>query len=74
VTPVRWTVAGMALVFLSVIAWDIRLAFDGVPGNTISGVVMGEALQHPWVALVVVFALGVLCGHFFWPQDKEARW
>lgn len=43
---------------------DIFWAVDGIPGNTISEVMLKYALMHP----LIPFAFGVLCGHLFWFQ------
>jgi hypothetical protein len=47
--------------------WDIFVAANSSPGDTISEVVLEVALRHP----IVPFALGVLCGHWFWPQTPR---
>lgn len=43
-------------------AYDIYLAANGVPGDTISEVMRTVARKHP----IIPFAAGVIFGHFFW--------
>ena len=49
-----------ASVTAAVLAFDVWLALDGTPGNTIS--------QTVWASKSVplAFAAGFLCGHLFW--------
>lgn len=49
-----------------IILWDIYVAVEPTPGDTISEVLLGWAMQHP----IIPFAIGVVCGHLFWPQGK----
>jgi hypothetical protein len=46
------------------IIYDIAIAYFYGSGPTISRVIHDWAYGNP----VVAFALGVLCGHFFWSQ------
>lgn len=64
-------VALLACVALLVV-WDIHVAVseaDKAPGEgaTISEVTLGFAKRHP----VLPFAVGVICGHLFWPQIRR---
>jgi hypothetical protein len=54
-------------VTIGLIAWDIHLATNPVQGDTISEIILKLAYQHP----VLPFIVGILCGHFFWPQRVE---
>lgn len=47
----------------ALVIWDIALALDKIPRNTISQAIVD--LSRKWS--VVPFAIGVLCGHWFWP-------
>jgi hypothetical protein len=46
------------------IGWDIYVAANPTPGDTISEITLAFAQKHP----VLPFALGVIMGHLFWPQ------
>ena len=46
------------------IGWDVYVAVNGVPGDTISELTLGWAQNHP----IIPMAVGVVCGHLFWPQ------
>ena len=50
----------------ALIVWDVFAAAFGGPGATISELTLGTSLRHP----VIPFAVGVVCGHLFWPQKK----
>lgn len=43
------------------IAWDIVVAANGIPGDTISEITMGIAQAAP----IIPLAVGVICGHLF---------
>jgi uncharacterized membrane protein len=47
------------------IGWDIVVAVNKIPGDTISEIVLGYARSSP----IIPFAFGVLMGHLFWPQS-----
>lgn len=59
-----------ALVLLALavvlLIWDIALATDQIPANTISAAV------HEWGSRFwfVLIGIGVLIGHFFWPLQS----
>ena len=53
----------LVAVALALVVYDIAVAELLPKGNTISEVVARTALSHP----ILPFAVGVLCGHFFWP-------
>lgn len=44
-----------------VVAWDLWLAFDTKPGNTVS-----EIIQQAGKRPIIPFGFGILMGHFFW--------
>lgn len=72
----RWVTLGILVaVTLLLVGWDVYVAVaeagrgnDPAAGGTISEVVLGYARRHP----VLPFSLGVLMGHFFWPQRGDA--
>lgn len=64
-TARHWiTIAVLATCGLVLIVWDLIVATDGKPGNTISEITLYYARRHP----VIPFALGVIMGHLFWAQ------
>lgn len=63
----RMTKIMMLIVLVLVIIWDVAVAVNSVPGDTISEITLATAYRHP----VVPFAIGIVCGHLFWPQQKR---
>jgi hypothetical protein len=61
---VTLTIAIMALAVVLLAIYDIYAAIKGGFSNTISWVVYTNSLKYP----IIPFAIGVLCGHFFWSQ------
>jgi len=60
----------LAFVF-GLIAWDVFVAVNDVPGDTISEIVLSWTGRF----CVVPFAAGVLMGHIFWTlKKKPSRW
>lgn len=55
-----WVIVAAAA---ALIVWDIRVAANAIPGDTISELMLAYARAHPWLP----FAWGVLSGHLFWP-------
>jgi hypothetical protein len=55
----------MVAVIAVLIIWDVYVAANPVPGDTISEITLNFARRHP----VIPFALGFVCGHLFWPQS-----
>lgn len=84
---VWWGVVNVALTFAAWGVWDLVLVARGdLRGNSASGIVLEGAQRHPawafafgalvgalpWpVAALVGIAVGVLVGHFFWPQRRR---
>ncbi len=58
----------LVLIVSALIAWDIYIAF-AQPGGTISETVLFFSHKHP----IIPFALGVVCGHFFWSQKDDEK-
>ena len=46
--------------------YDIYAIIEGGAQSTISCVVINAAYKYP----IIPFAVGVLCGHFFWRAEK----
>ena len=57
-----WVIAGA---IAGLIAWDLY-ALKSPEHKTISKVMLHESSDHPTIS----FLMGMLMGHFFWPQDK----
>jgi hypothetical protein len=55
-TIIIWSVTALLVV------WDIIVASNGTPGDTISEIMYRQACAHP----IIAFALGCVCGHLFW--------
>ena len=47
-------------------AYDIYVLIQGGLEATISHVTLTAATSYP----IIPFAVGVICGHLFWPQKK----
>lgn len=50
------------------IAWDIFVAIEPTPHDTISEVVLSYLRRHPFIPL----AMGVLVGHLSWPWSAAS--
>lgn len=66
------TIALLLSMGAGLIGWDVYVAveernIEPGKGATISEVTLGFAQRHP----IVPFAVGVLCGHLFWPQVRK---
>ena len=61
-TTAQLTAAVLVACVLLLVVFDVWMAANGTPGDTISEVVRSWAARHP----VIPFAAGVLMGHFFW--------
>lgn len=57
----HWVLIATAV---GLIGLDIYWAADGVPGDTISEVILKYARKYQ----VIAFLFGVLMGHLLWPQ------
>jgi uncharacterized membrane protein YuzA (DUF378 family) len=60
----RWLLVGVTA---ALIVWDIVAVVFGGGSATISDVVLDTAKVYP----ILPFALGVVCGHLFWPQERD---
>jgi len=47
-----------------IIAWDVIAANSGHSEASISSFLLAKTKAYP----IIAFALGVLCGHLFWPN------
>jgi len=54
---------------LALCGWDVFVAWNGVPGDTVSEMVFNFARHHP----TIPFLLGYVCGHFFWGQNETFK-
>jgi len=57
----------LASAALTLLFWDVFVAYNDVAGDTISEIV--RDLSHAWWSLPFVF--GVITGHFFWNRPKD---
>ena len=57
---------------VGLIGWDIFVAANPVPGDTISEVFLAFTYKHPFAS----FAFGVLSGHLTWPRttNSDHKW
>jgi len=62
----------IVLIFAAIIAYDIWLYSDGVPGNSISQVIIDLSAISPLVPAFIGFLCGFLFAHF-WDTYKEPR-
>lgn len=58
------TISILVAAVLALIAWDVVVAMNPTPGDTISEITLAFAMRHP----ALPFAVGVVCGHLFWSQ------
>ncbi len=63
------TVGGCLAATLGLILWDVFLAIDEIPHNTISELLRDAALRHWWIPM----AWGFLGGHFWLNADPAKR-
>lgn len=68
--PRRWTIGLLAGAIALLVGWDLWVAANDVPGDTISEVVLGWS-RKVWT---LPLAVGVVCGHWFWPRAPQPRW
>lgn len=61
------TISLLVAAVLALIAWDVVVAMNPTPGDTISEITLAFAMRHP----ALPFAVGVVCGHLFWPQYRR---
>lgn len=54
----------IGIVFALIVIVDVLLLVIGGVDSTISRVLIGWSVQ----LMILPFAVGVLCGHLFWPQ------
>lgn len=68
---IQWVTVGfMTMTAMSIIGYDLMIwRVFGVEA-TVSRVWLRAHQAYPVISLVMVFALGVLVGHFFLPQDQ----
>ena len=67
------TLIVMAVCFLALVGWDIVAAANVVEGDTISELTAGFVQKYMGAGIAVIWSIGLLCGHLFWPQFKEKR-
>ena len=67
-TARRWTILALAAAVLGLIGWDIIVATNDEPGDTISEIVLPFSTKHSSAPS----ALGVVLGHLFFPSRRES--
>ncbi len=65
----KWTIGILITIGVFLIAWDIWVLIEPTEGDTISAVTLEFAQRH----IIIPFAVGVICGHLFWPQRLKER-
>lgn len=65
-TKRHWTAIILGAVTVLLVIWNVYVAIAS-PADTISQVIFGWAGVYP----VLPFVIGVLMGHWFWPQIKR---
>ena len=63
----RITIGILLVTGVIFIVWDLYVAANPTPGDTISEVILDFSRRHA----MIPFVFGVLMGHFFWPQKSE---
>jgi hypothetical protein len=62
------TLLGIGIGVVAYAIWDTFLASNERKGDTISEVTLAESRKLP----VIPFAVGIVAGHLFWPQEVQA--
>lgn len=65
-----WKKITVVIIVLMVVGgalYDVVALVNGGVEATISRVVLNASCKHP----IIAFAMGVLCGHLFWPQRGQ---
>lgn len=62
-------VTRMVLLFCigACVIWDVFVAWNPIPDDTISEMTLQFAMDNP----TVPFLVGYICGHLFWPQNPK---
>lgn len=58
----------MGILFTAIVVWDVILATNTERGDTISEVTKKLGSYSIFFILWLAFGMGLLAGHFFWPQ------
>lgn len=54
----------------ALVLWDVWMYLAVDPAWTVSATLLRWTFDRPLVPLIVVFALGLVIGHLFWPQER----
>ena len=68
-TTKRITALLLILCCSLLVIWDVFVAWNPLPGDTISEMVLAFVMKNPTVS----FFVGVVCGHLFWPQYPNLK-
>lgn len=63
------TIVVIIVTTVLVVAWDIYVAVEPTPRDTISKVLLDATRQHPSMAIMI----GILLGHLMWPMQIYAE-
>lgn len=55
----------------ALVVWDIVVAANSVPGDTISEITLAFTQGHPVAGMGITLAIGIILGHLFWPQYRS---
>lgn len=58
-------------IFALIIAIDIHLYRDNVPGNSFTQIIRAKAKKYLIIAWAIGFLMGYLTSHFFDPEEQE---
>lgn len=64
-TPIITTIIILAAT-LGLIGYDIWVAIESTPNDTISWIMLSNSLKHP----IIAWLWGGLTGHLFWPMSR----
>lgn len=60
------TIAIIEIVIILLVAWDIYVAIEPTPRDTISKIALDSVTKHPSIAVLIA----IVMGHLFWPMAK----
>lgn len=61
----------MGVAAVALIGWDIYAAANDAHGDTISELTAGFVQRHTGAMVAIIWGIGLLCGHLFWPQWRD---
>lgn len=64
---VMWLIGLLLTTVVGLLVLETLTLKDDVPGNHITAIVRGAVSKQPGPFFMLMFALGFLFGHLFWP-------